>query len=184
VLEFLSRNWWVLVVRGGAAVIFGVLAFLWPGLTLAVLVLMWGAYALVDGVVAVYGAFRRRGEGFPWWLLLMGIAGILAGVFTFASPAITAIALLWLIAAFAIVRGVTTISAAIRLRKEVDNEWLLILSGIASLAFGALVALFPAAGALAIVLWIGAAAIVIGVLEIVLGFKVKNRGTGHAAPAA
>jgi uncharacterized membrane protein HdeD (DUF308 family) len=178
-LEFLAKNWWVLVVRGVAAVIFGVLTFVWPAISLAVLVLMWGAYALVDGVFAIIGSFRGpRSNGFPWWIFITGIAGVLAGILTFVNPAITAVALLLLIAAFAIVRGVMEIVAAIRLRKEIDNEWLLILAGVVSIAFGVLVALFPGAGALAIVLWIGVFAIVVGVIEIVLGFKLKGRAPG------
>jgi uncharacterized membrane protein HdeD (DUF308 family) len=184
-LAFLARNWWILVVRGVAAIVFGVLTFLWPGLSLAVLVIVWGAYALADGVIGLFGAFTGpRTDGFPWWLLITAIAGILAGIFTFMSPAITAIALLYLIAAFAIVRGVMTISAAIRLRKEIDNEWLLVLAGTASLLFGVLILLFPGTGALAIVLYIGAAAVVIGVLEIVLGFKMRGRTPSGGAPAA
>ncbi len=187
-LSFLAKNWWILVVRGVAAVIFGILAFMWPALTVAVLVLFWGAYALADGVVGLFAVFKGpHADGFPWWLLIASLAGIFAGVFTFANPALTALALLTLIGAFAIVRGVMEISAAIRLRKEIDNEWLLGLAGLASVAFGALVMLAPGAGALAIVLWIGAASIVIGVLEILLGFKLKNRvppAAGGGAGAA
>lgn len=184
-LTFLAKNWWILVVRGIAAVIFGVLAFMWPALTLAVLVIVWGAYALVDGVIGLIGVFSGpRSDGLPWWLFIASIAGIAVGVLTFAQPAITAIALLWLIGVFAIVRGVMEISAAIRLRKEIDNEWLLGLAGLASLIFGVLVLVFPGQGALAIVLWIGAAAIVIGVIEIMLGFKVKARASAREPAAA
>jgi uncharacterized membrane protein HdeD (DUF308 family) len=186
-LEFLSKNWWVVVIRGVAAVIFGVLTFVWPAISVAVLVLMWGAYALVDGVFSLWGAFRGPNkDGFPWWIFLTGIAGVAAGILTFVNPALTAVALLLLIAAFAIVRGIFEIVAAIRLRKEIDNEWLLVLAGVASIAFGVLVMVFPSAGALAIILWIGAFAIFIGVLEIWLGFKLKGRApsTGKPAPAA
>jgi uncharacterized membrane protein HdeD (DUF308 family) len=183
--EFLATNWWVLVVRGVAAVIFGVLTFLWPALSLAVLVILWGAFALVDGVFALVAAFKRPGgTPFPWWIFITGIAGVLAGVFTFISPAITAYALLLLIAAFAIVRGVMEIAAAIRLRKEISNEWLLILAGALAVVFGVLVFLFPIAGALAVTLWIGAVSLAIGVLEIVLGFKLRRRAGPAPGEAA
>ena len=150
---------------------------------LAVLVLLWGAFALVDGMLALVAALNRpAGTPFPWWIFLTGIAGVLAGVFTFWSPAITAYALLVLIAAFAILRGVMEIAAAIRLRKEISNEWLLILSGALAVMFGVVVFAFPIAGALAVTLWIGAVALAIGVLEIVLGLKLRRRG-GAAQPS-
>lgn len=184
-LAFLSKNWWIVVLRGVAAIAFGILTFMHPAVSLAVLVLFWGAYALVDGVFGVIAAFKGpHTDGFPWWMLITGLVGIAAGVFTFLSPAITALALLYLIAVFAIVRGVLEISAAIRLRKQIDNEWLLILAGIVSIVLGAVLILYPGAGALALVLWIAAFAIVIGALEIVLGFKLKGRSTPDAkAPA-
>jgi uncharacterized membrane protein HdeD (DUF308 family) len=183
-LDFLARNWWVLVVRGVAAVLFGVATFVWPALSLAVLVLMWGAYALVDGVFAIVGSFKGGREGFPWWLFLTGIAGLAAGIFTFVSPGITALVLLTLIGAFSIVRGVMEIAAAIRLRHEIDNEWLLVTAGLLTVAFGVLVMLFPGAGALAIVLWIGAAVTAVGVLEIIAGLRLKGRpAAGAPAPA-
>lgn len=184
-LDLLAKNWWVLVIRGVAGVIFGILTFVWPAISLAVLVLMWGAYALVDGVFSVVGAFKRpAGTSFPWWLFLTGIAGIAAGIFTFASPAITAIALLTLIAAFAIVRGIMEIAAAIKLRHEIDNEWLLVAAGVLSVVFGVLVMIYPGPGALAIVLWIGAIAAAVGVLEIVLGIRLKGRSPGSAPEQA
>ena len=182
--DFLSKNWWVLMIRGLAAVIFGIMTFVWPQISLAVLVLMWGAYALVDGVFSVIATFRgpNRG-GFPWWMFLTGIAGIAAGILTFINPGLTAIALLYLIAAFSIVRGVFEIAAAIRIRKEIDHEWLLILAGIASIGFGVLVLMFPSAGALAIILWIGAFAIFLGILEIMAGFKLKGRKPDASTPS-
>lgn len=180
-LEFLAKNWWVLVVRGVAAVLFGVATFVWPVISLAVLVLMWGAYALVDGVFAVVGSFKAGREGFPWWLFLTGLAGIAAGVFTFVNPAITALALLTLIAAFAIVRGAMQIAAAIRLRKEIEHEWLLVAAGALAVTFGVLVMIAPGAGALAIVLWIGATIAAIGVLEIVAGVRLRGHAGAKAA---
>jgi uncharacterized membrane protein HdeD (DUF308 family) len=184
-LTFLSRNWWILVIRGVAAVIFGILTFISPMTSLAVLVLFWSAYMLVDGVFAIIAVFKGpHADGFTWWMLIMGVVAIIAGIYTFMAPAITAIALLYVIAAVAIVRGVMEIAAAVRLRKEIDNEWLLILAGVASLVFGVLLFLFPGAGALALVLYIGAMAMVIGVVELVLGFKMRGRAATRAQPAA
>ena len=183
VLEFLAKHWWVLVVRGVAGVLFGVVTFVWPVISIAVLVLMWGAYAFVDGAFAIAGAFKGARDGFPWWLFLAGLAGVAAGVFTFLNPALTALALLTLIAAFAIVRGAMQIAAAIRLRKEIEHEWLLVAAGVLSLVFGVLVMLNPGAGALAIVVWIGAVVAAIGVLEIAAGIRLKGHGTGSTAAA-
>ena len=183
-LTFLARNWWILVLRGAAAIIFGILTFISPMTSLAVLVLFWGAYVLVDGVFAIIAVFKGpHPGGLPWWMLVMGVVAVIAGIYTFMAPAITAIALLYVIAAVAIVRGVMEIAAAIRLRKEIDNEWLLILAGAASLVFGCLLFVFPGAGALALILWIGAMAIVVGVIEAVLGFKLRGRAVAHAQPA-
>ena len=180
-LDFLARNWWVLILRGVAGVLFGVLTFVWPAISLAVLVLVWGAYALVDGAFAIVGAFKGGRERFPWWLFLTGVAGVAAGIFTFVSPAITAIALLTLIAAFAIVRGVLEIAAAIKLRHEIEHEWLLVAAGVISVVFGVLVMINPGAGALAIVLWIGAVVAAIGILEIIAGIRLrKHAGTAPA----
>jgi uncharacterized membrane protein HdeD (DUF308 family) len=173
-LDFLSKNWWVLVLRGVCAVLFGVATFIWPGISIAVLVLMWGAYAFADGILSIIGSFKGGQAGFPWWLLLTGIVGVLAGVFTFVNPAMTGLALLLLIAAFAIVRGIMEIAAAIRLRHEIEHEWLLAIAGIMSVVFGVFVAIFPGAGALAIVLWIGVIAVAIGVLEITVGLRLKG----------
>jgi len=182
-LEFLAKNWWVLVLRGVCAVIFGVMTFVWPVISIAVLVLMWGAYALSDGILAIIGSFKgSHASGFPWWLLITGIVGVAAGILTFVNPKMTALALLTLIAAFAIVRGVMQIAAAIRLRHEIEHEWLLAIAGILLVVFGVLVAIFPGAGALAIVTWIGAIAVGIGVLEIIAGIRLK--GSARAAATA
>jgi len=180
--EFLAENWWMLVLRGVCAVLFGVMTFVWPVISIAVLVLMWGAYAFADGLLAIVGSFRgRRAAGFPWWLLITGIVGVAAGIVTFVNPSMTALALLMLIAAFSIVRGIMEIAAAIRLRHEIEHEWFLAIAGILSVAFGVLVAIFPGAGALAVVLWIGVIAVAIGILEIAVGIRLK--GAGAPAPA-
>jgi uncharacterized membrane protein HdeD (DUF308 family) len=165
-----SRHWWVLALRGVAAVLFAICAFIWPGLTLAVLVVLWGAFAFVDGIFAVVSGASTR-----WWsLLLLGILGIVAGLIALFMPGITAFVLLIVIASWAIVRGSLEIAAAIQLRKELTGEWLLILAGVASIVFGILILLFPASGALAVVWLIGLQALVIGILEIALAFRLRR----------
>jgi uncharacterized membrane protein HdeD (DUF308 family) len=174
-LATLAQNWWAIVLRGVAAVIFGLGAFLWPGITLAALVLLYGAYALVEGVLAVAAAVAgRRAGAFPWGMLLTGIAGIAAGILTFLWPGLTALVMLYFIAAWAIVRGVFEIIAAVQLRKEIENEWLLGLSGFLSIVLGVFLMVAPGAGILAVLWWVGATAIVFGVLTIMLGVRLRK----------
>jgi uncharacterized membrane protein HdeD (DUF308 family) len=172
----LARNWWVLALRGLCAIIFGILAFVWPGITLGALVLLYGVYALVDGILSIIAAVsKREGSGLPWWaLLLQGLLGIAAGIVTFAWPGITALFLLFLIAAWAIVTGIFAIIAAIRLRKEIQGEFWLALSGILSVVFGVLLFVRPGAGALTVVWLIGSYAIFFGILLLVLAFRLKR----------
>src|SRR5215510_13950510 len=122
-LHSLSQYWWLILLRGILAIVFGVLAFVWPGITLLTLVLFWGAFALVDGVLALAHAVMGGGMGSRWWLALVGVAGIATGILTFMWPGLTALLLLFFIASWAIVIGVFEIIGAIRLRKEIDNEW-------------------------------------------------------------
>ncbi|HEY1374073.1 MAG TPA: HdeD family acid-resistance protein [Candidatus Binatia bacterium] len=174
-VDTLAHNWWAVLLRGIAGILFGIATFFAPAISLAVLVLLFGAYALVDGVLAVISALRHRATNERWWVVLLeGLVGIFAGVVTFAWPHITAIALLYVIAAWALITGALEIAAAIRLRKVIDHEWLMVLSGILSIAFGVLLAMFPGVGALAVVLWIGAYAIIFGVLLVALGFRLRS----------
>ena len=173
-LHGLAKNWWLLLLRGIAAVIFGVLAFAWPGLTLLTLILLYGAYALTDGVIAIIAAIKGNAPGGRWWLAIVGIVGIAVGALTFMLPGMTALILLYTMAGWAVAIGVFQIIGAIRLRKEIDNEWLLILSGTISVLFGLGVLLNPGAGALAIVWVIGTYAIIAGVLYIGLAFRLKK----------
>ena len=174
-LEHLGRNWGWVALRGLVAVLFGIGAFVWPGLTLAVLVLIWGAFALIDGVLALIAAFRIRDRGKPFWsLVVVGVLGIIAGVLTIIWPEITALALLMLIAAWAFVMGIFQIIAAIRLRKAIENEWLLGLSGLLSVIVGVLLFLRPGEGAVALIWVIAGYAVVFGVLLLILGFRLKT----------
>jgi uncharacterized membrane protein HdeD (DUF308 family) len=185
-LDQIARNWVWIALRGAAAVIFGVLAFAWPGATIVVLVLFWGAYALVEGIFTLIAAFRIRDRGRPMWMfVVIGILGIAAGIVTFLWPGITALALLTLIAVWAFFMGIFQIIAAVRLRKEIAHEWLLGLSGVLSVVFGAAMLARPVEGAFAVVWVIAAYSIVFGILLLVLAFRLKNRASGGAmAPAA
>jgi uncharacterized membrane protein HdeD (DUF308 family) len=156
-------------------VLFGIFAFIWPGITLAVLVLVWGAYAIADGVMALIAAYTMHEEGRPMGsLIVVGILGIAAGIVTFFWPGMTALVLLLFIASWAVLMGIFEIAAAIRLRKHIENEWLLALSGVVSIAFGVLMFLQPGAGALAVVWLIGSFAIFFGILLIALSFRLKG----------
>jgi uncharacterized membrane protein HdeD (DUF308 family) len=184
-LHALGRTWWLVLLRGLAAIVFGILAWTWPGATLITLVLFWGAYALVDGVAALVGGWQAKDSGKPMWpVVLVGVIGIAAGIFTFVQPEVTAVALLILIAAWAIVQGVFEIVAAIRLRKEIKNEWLLILSGVLSVLFGLFMIASPGAGAMAVLWVIGVFAIAYGALLVFLAFKLKKHAVGRAPAAA
>lgn len=179
-MELLARNWWAVLIRGIAAVLFGILALVLPGLTLRVLVLLFGAYALVDGIFAIVAAVQalNRRQGFDWrsigWPIVEGIAGIIAGLLTFFWPGVTAFVLLYFIGAWAIITGITEIVQAVALRRIIQNEWLLILSGAASIVFGILLYLFPGAGAVAIVWLIGSYAILFGILLIGLSLRLRS----------
>ena len=181
----LAKNWWSLVIRGIIAILLGVIAFAWPGITLAALVLLFGAYALLDGVVSLIGAVRAIESHERWGALLFeGLAGIFAAVITVFWPAITALALVYIIAAWAIVTGIAEIMAAVRLRRHVSGEWILAVVGVASLLFGLLMAAMPLAGELVIALWFGVYAFVFGVLLVALGLRLRNWGrTWHPGPS-
>jgi uncharacterized membrane protein HdeD (DUF308 family) len=183
-LEALQRGWWLLVLRGVCALLFGVLAFAWPGLTLVTLVIFFGAYALINGLFTLGVAFRApKGSPGVGTLVILGLLGVAAGVLTFFYPGITALSLLVVIAWWAIFTGVMEIAVAIKLRKQLSNEWLLILSGVLSVVFGIVVIARPGAGALSIVWLIGAYALLLGVLLLTLAIKVKGVATGAGVAA-
>jgi uncharacterized membrane protein HdeD (DUF308 family) len=176
----MADHWWVVLLRGILAILFGVLAYAWPGLTVLILVALWGAYALIDGIFGVVAGIRGKWGS----LVVIGLIGIAAGIVAFLWPGLTAITLLWVLAFWAIFAGVLQISAAIRLRKEVRGEWLWILSGILTVALGVLFFLYPGAGILSVTWLIAALAIGWGILLVMLSFKLKGlKGKLAAQPA-
>jgi uncharacterized membrane protein HdeD (DUF308 family) len=187
-LEMMARYWWVLLLRGLAAITLGVLAFVWPGITLQVLVLFFGAYALVDGLFMLVAAIGGRRHSEHWGLLLLqGLLGIAIGVLTAIAPAVTAFALVLYIAAWALATGVMEIVAAIRLRREIEGELWLALGGVLSIGFGLLVLAFPLAGALSLIWAFGAYAVAFGISLVILGLRLRGKSSvdlgGFAGPA-
>jgi uncharacterized membrane protein HdeD (DUF308 family) len=171
-----TGHWWALALRGVIATLFGLAALLRPDIALEALILLFGAYALVDGVFAIVGVFGGTRGGTPRWLLLLeGVVSILAGIIAFIFPGLTAIALLYLVAAWAVVTGLAEIATAIRLRQEIRGEWALILGGILSVLFGLLLAVLPGVGILSLIWLIGAYAVAFGVLLLVTAFRVRGR---------
>jgi uncharacterized membrane protein HdeD (DUF308 family) len=174
----LARSWWALLVRGIAALIFGIIALFWPSSAIVALVAVFGAYALVDGIFNLVGAVRAGRAGERWgWLVFEGIVSLLVGILTLFFPAATALALVLYVAAWSLVTGVAEVAAAIRLRKQIQGEWLLALSGVLSIAFGILLFISPLIGAIAIAIWIGAYAVVFGALLIGLSLRLRSWGS-------
>lgn len=173
----LSKRWWVLAVRGVAAILFGILTFISPGLSLLALVWFFGVWAIVHGVFTISAAFGPAGEVRHWpGLVVEGLVGVAAGIATLVWPAITALVLLYLIAVWALATGVTELVTAVRLRKVIHGEWLLGFAGVLSIVFGILLFVVPRAGALAVALWIGAYAIVFGASLIGLSLRLRALG--------
>ncbi|MGX1744887.1 MULTISPECIES: HdeD family acid-resistance protein [unclassified Brevundimonas] len=170
----LHRSWWLLLLRGIAAVAFGVLTFIWPQISLVSLILVYGIYALVDGVLALIAAIRGGGFAPRWWLALGGVISILAAGVAFAWPGLTALVLVYLIGFWSILRGVLEIVGAIRLRNEIANEWSLGAAGALSVIFGLILVFMPGAGALGLLWLIAAWAVLFGLLLIWVAFKVRT----------
>lgn len=170
-----TKNWWLLLLKGLVAIIFGILALRRPGVTVAALVLLFGAYALVDGIftlIAAFAGWRHRED--RWLLVLEGLLGVGAGFVTLHAPILTAVALVFFIAAWALATGVLKIVEAIRLRREISGEFWLVLSGIASVVFAFLVMMRPAAGALAMAWLIGWFALIMGFMLVMLAFRMRS----------
>ena len=183
-LHVLARNWWALLIRGIAAVVFGILAFVWPGATWVAIGILFGAYAFVDGIFAIVAAVRMASVHGRWGgLLLEGILGVLAGVAAFCYPGLTALVLAVIMGAWAIVTGILAVSSAWRLRAQIPNEWLWVLSGIVSVLFGIAIFWSPAFGLFALVWMVAFYAILAGLLMIGLAFRLRgmSRQVGAAA---
>jgi uncharacterized membrane protein HdeD (DUF308 family) len=172
---YLASNWWALVLRGAAAILFGIVALAFPPSAVTVLVLLFGVYALVDGVFNLVAALRNRGGESHWGALLFeGIVGIVCGLVAFFWPGLTAVALTLLIGVWSLLTGALEIAAAVKLRKILEHEWLLGFSGVLSVVFGIILFVWPGAGMVVIAMWIGAYAIVFGALLVALGIKLRS----------
>jgi uncharacterized membrane protein HdeD (DUF308 family) len=173
-VEILSRYWWLTLVRGLIWIFFGIMLFAQPAISLAALTILFGAFVLVDGIGSVVSAIGGRESEHRWLLLLAGLAGIGVGLLTFVSPGVTALVLLFYIAVWAIATGLLEIVAAIRLRKEIEGEFLLVLSGLVSVAFGVLLMARPGVGALSVIWLIASYAIAFGIILIALAFRTRG----------
>ncbi|WP_167079630.1 HdeD family acid-resistance protein [Massilia aquatica] len=187
--DTLLRNWWLLAVRGAIAIVFGVLAIAWPALTLLTLAALFAAFALLGGAVWIFAAIRYRSDDRQWWMLmLLGVVSLAVGVLATFNPAITLLTLILLMGANAVISGVIDIVIAIRVRKYMRGEWLLLLSGVVSIVFGLIVLLFPlGAGAVMLATMIGVYAIFTGVLLVALSVRVRTWSrinAGRSSPAA
>lgn len=174
-VETLSRNWWLVVLRGVLAILFGISAFVWPGLTLLTLIILFGVYAIVDGAVAIFTGLSRTKESPRWWTFLVeGLVNIGAGLVALIWPDLATLVLIYIIASWAVFTGILEIVAAIRLRHEINNEWFLALGGVLSIGVGILLFLQPVAGSLAIIWIIAGYALVFGILMVILGIRLRN----------
>jgi uncharacterized membrane protein HdeD (DUF308 family) len=174
-LEVLSRYWWAFVVRGIVAILFGILAYVWPGITLTTLIILFGAFAFVDGIFLIIKTIGNWGGREDRWLLLLeGLLGIGIGSLAFLAPGVTTLILVFYIAVWSLSTGVLEIATAIRLRKEIQGEGWMILSGIASIIFALLLMVFPGGGALGLIWLIAAYAIIFGVMLVILGIKLRG----------
>ncbi len=181
-VDTMARNWWMILIRGIAAVIFGIaILFVWPGLVLSTMALVFAVYVFVDGIFAIITAISHRDQPRWWVMVLEGIVGILAGIAGFLFPGAVILTLLYIIAFWAIVTGVLEIISAIELRKQIANEWWMILSGIASVIFGVLLILFPISSILTLLWLFGGLAVAFGIFTIILAFRVRGMG-GSSTP--
>jgi uncharacterized membrane protein HdeD (DUF308 family) len=173
-LNALAKHWWLFLVRGIVAIVFGLLAFFTPGATLVALVLLWAIYAIADGVSAIWASFSGANAGARWWLLLAGASGVLAGAFAVIQPAIAALAFLMIVGIWTLAVGVMQVIGAIRLRKEIDGEWWLLLTGVVNILFGVFLLAQPVEGAVAIGWLIGTFAILIGVFYVFFALRLRK----------
>ncbi len=174
-MYFVTNYWWVYLLRGIFAILFGLAALFWPGLTLTILVVLFSIYLGLQGIFLIFTALNSRGISRHWWLALVeGGVCLLIAILAFAWPGITAMALLFIIAFWAFITGVIEVYSAVHLRKVIQGEWVLGLSGILSLIFAIILVVYPSAGALAVLWIIGIYAILFGLLTLYLASKLRN----------
>jgi uncharacterized membrane protein HdeD (DUF308 family) len=185
-LGVLSKNWWIFLIRGAAAILFGIAVFIFPGAALAAIVALVAAYLLVDGVFTVIYAVQHRSQSRWWVVLLEGFISIIGGIAAIVYPTITPFVLLYIVAFWALLTGLMEIIFAIEMRKQIENEWWIILSGVLSIIFGVLLILFPGDGIVTLLWLVGAYAIIFGIFMVIFAFRVKGMapGTGERAPSA
>jgi uncharacterized membrane protein HdeD (DUF308 family) len=177
----LSSNWWALALRGAISILLGLVAFTMPGLTIAALVTIFGVYAFVEGVLAIMAAMRGVREHDRWgWMLIEGIVGIVVGLVAFFMPGVGAIAVVWLVAAWAVTTGALEIGAAIRLRKIIEGEWMLMLAGALAIVLGLFIVSRPGLGVVLLATWLGVYAIFTGIITLLLAFRIRNWSQEHA----
>jgi uncharacterized membrane protein HdeD (DUF308 family) len=175
VVRTLSQNWWLVVLRGVLAILFGIAAFIWPGITLLTLIVMFGVYAIFDGLIAIWTGLSRTRESSRWWMFLLeGLLSIGAGIAALVWPGLATLVFIYIMAFWAVFTGILEIVAAIRLRHEITNEWFLALGGVLSVGLGILLFLQPAAGSLAIIWIIASYALVFGILLLILGIRLRS----------
>jgi uncharacterized membrane protein HdeD (DUF308 family) len=176
-LSTVCKRWWVLMARGLAAIALGICAIVWPGISLLSLVFVFGTFTIIDGIAAIVLGFRGEADGTVWWTMVtLGVLALAAGITAFAWPGLTLLILATIIAISAIVRGTFEIYAAIALRKELDDEWILGLSGLMSVIFGGLIMFRPNAGLIAITLLIGAYMLALGIFAVALSLRLRMMG--------
>jgi len=172
--KLFTTNWWAIVLRGVVGLLFGIAALVWPSLTVTVLLALFAAFVLVDGAFALVALLFGRAEGRWWVQLFEGLISIAAGLVTLAVPGLTAVVFVLIIAAWAVLSGILRIVMAIRLRKEIDNEWTLALGGVLSLVVGIIFFARPGVGILSLVWVLGLYAVLFGSMMIVLGFRLRG----------
>lgn len=183
-LDTIASGWWMLLIRGLAAIAFGLLAFFWPGITLFVLIILFAAHCVVDGAMAMALGLqlRKQADSTPWlFIMLMGAISVGAGIATFAWPGLTAVVLLFLIAGWAIARGVFEVVAAVHFRKVIENEWFLAMAGVLSVLFGVCLIAWPGAGLLSLMWLVGSFSMAFGILMCLLAFRLRRLGRNVTA---
>lgn len=180
-IDVLAKHWWAVVLRGVVAVLFGLAAIFLPGITLTALVILFGAYALVDGIFGIISGVRAFEHRHNWWPLIEGVISFLVGLVALLFPGAAALGFLYVIGTWAFVTGLLEIFQAVRLRDEIDNEWMLALAGVLSVIFGIFVVIIPVAAAVAILWIIGGYGIIFGIVLIALGFRLRGMRSEQVA---